>query len=87
MKLIRLSLVCLICGLLTITAGCKQDRVQVVNTTSGIVIHSSDFTNTQQAQKTPKARIEQVSPPTAKSTGNVIRLGDEYESIDIGPVF
>ena len=87
MKLIRLSLVCLICSLLTITAGCKQDRVQVVNTTSGIVIHSSDFTNTPQPQKKTQARMEQVAPPSAKSTGNVIRLGDEYESIDIGPVF
>ena len=87
MKLIRLSLVCLICGLLTITAGCKKDRIQVVNTTSGIVIHSSDFTNSPQPQKKSQASIEQVSTPTAKSTGNVIRLGDEYESIDIGPVF
>lgn len=87
MKLIRLSLVCLICGLLTITAGCKQDRVQVVNTTSGIVIHSSDFMDSQEAKKTPQARMEQVSAPSAKSTGNVIRLGDGYENIDLGPVF
>lgn len=87
MKLIRLCLVCLICGLLTVTAGCKQDRVQVVNTKSGIVIHSSDFSDGGSKSAPQSAKMEQISTPTAKSTGNVIRLGDGYESIDLGPVF
>lgn len=83
----RYSLICLICGLALTVTGCTKEPVQVVNTSSGIVIHSSDFTGNTTKTSSAKARYEQVGKPTEKSTGTVIRLGDGYESIDLGPVF
>ena len=83
----RYSLICLICGLALTVTGCTKEPVQVVNTNSGIVIHSSDFTGNTTKTSSAKARYEQVGKPTEKSTGTVIRLGDGYESIDLGPVF
>lgn len=67
--------------------GCTKEPVQVVNTTSGIVIHSSDYTCATTRTSSVKARYEQVGQPTEKSTGTVIRLGDSYQSLDLGPVF
>lgn len=90
MKIIHYSMVCLICGLLVITAGCKKTPVTVVNTRSGVLINSSDFTGGLQQKAIHKANtasIEQVSQPTAKSTGNVIHLGGGYEKIEMGPLF
>lgn len=88
MKLIRYSLVCLICGLMVTVTGCQKQHAQVINTSSGIVIHSSDFTGGQPTQKVASTvRLEQKSQPTAKSTGTVIHLGDGYEKIDVGPIF
>lgn len=88
MKLFRYGLVCLICGLSIFITGCQKDHVSVVNTKSGIVIHSSDFTN-ELKDKAAKsaARIKQETKPTAKSSGNVIKLGDGYEKVDLGPIF
>lgn len=83
----RYSLICLICGLALTVTGCTKEPVQVVNTNSGIVIHSSDFTSTPTKTSSAKARYEQVGKPTEKSTGTVIRLGDGYENLDLGPVF
>lgn len=90
MKIFHYSMICLICGLLVITAGCKKNTVTVVNTQSGVVINSSDFTGGLQQKAIQKANttsIEQVTQPTAKSTGNVIHLGGGYEKIEMGPLF
>ena len=88
MKLIQYSLTCGICLLALIVTGCHKQSAPVVNTNSGIIIHSSDFTgNIEQKVASSKARIEQISAPTAKSTGAVIHLGDGYEKIEMGPLF
>lgn len=88
MSLTRYSLICLVCGLLITVTGCTKEPVQVVNTTSGIVIHRSDFTgNTSTRTSSARVRYEQTGTPTEKSTGAVIRLGDSYQSLDLGPVF
>lgn len=87
MSLTRYSLICLVCGLLFTVTGCTKEPVQVVNTTSGIVIHSSDYTSSSTRTSNAKARYEQVGRPTEKSTGTIIRLGDSYGSLDLGPVF
>lgn len=90
MKFIRYSLVCLICGLLITVTGCKKDHVTVVNTNSGVVIHSDDFTGglkEKAAQHARKTHVEQIGKPSAKSSGNVIHLGDGYEKIELGPLF
>lgn len=87
MSFTRYSLICLVCGLLFIATGCTKEPVQVVNTTSGIVIHSSDYTGSSTKSTNAQVRYEQVSKPTEKSTGTVIRLGDSYQSLDLGPVF
>lgn len=87
MNFIRYSVICLVCTLLVCTTGCgKQTRVTVVNTHSGIVIHSSDYIK-EQSNTDYSKRIKQVSKPTAKSTGNVIDLGSSYKSIDINSPF
>ena len=88
MKLIQYSLTCGICLLALTVTGCHKQSAPVVNTNSGIIIHSSDFTgNIEQKVASSKARIEQISAPTAKSTGAVIHLGDGYEKIEMGPLF
>lgn len=68
MKLSNYSLICLICTLVFITYGCNKST-QVVNTRSGIVIHSEDFTGGSTKQ--------------AVDNSNVIRLGDGYEKIEL----
>ena len=84
MNFIRYSVICLVCTLLVFTTGCgKQTRVTVVNTQSGIVIHSSDYIKEQSTKTDYSKRIKQVSKPTAKSTGNVIDLGSSYKNIVI----
>lgn len=88
MKLIKYSFIFGICTLTLITTGCHKKSAPVVNTNSGIIIHSSDFTGgLEQKVASSKARIEQISAPTAKSTGTVIHLGDGYEKIEMGPLF
>jgi len=83
----RYSLICLVFGLLVTATGCTKEPMQVVNTTSGIVIHSSDFTGETTRTSSVKSRYEQVGKPTEKSTGTIIRLGDSYQNLDLGPVF
>lgn len=86
MKLIRYSLVCCMCALVITVTGCTPKTV--VNTNSGVVIHSNDFTgNLQKKVAASSDRIRQVNTPTAKSTGQIIRLGDGYEKIEMGPLF
>lgn len=87
MNSFRYIVVCLVCGLLITATGCSKEPVQVVNTHSGIVIHSSDFTGDTRKASGPSVRVEQVSQPTEKSTGTIIRLGDSYQSLDLGPIF
>ena len=88
MKLIRYGFVCLIGALMITVTGCQKQHTQVVNTSSGIVIHSSDFTGGAPKKVADSSvKYEQLSKPTPKSTGAVIRLGDGYENIDLGPVF
>ena len=88
MSLARYSLICVFCGLIITVTGCTKEPVQVVNTNSGILIRSSDYINpTTQKTTSTKVRYEQVSAPTNKSTGTVIRLGDGYENIELNPVF
>lgn len=87
MKLIRYSLVCLICGLLITVTGCTQNRVSVVDTNSGVVIHASDFTGGIQEKAQTAKKIRQTGSPTAKSSGAVIDLGGGYEKVQMGPLF
>ena len=88
MKLMYYNFIFAICILTLITTGCQKNSAPVINTSSGIIIHSSDFTgNLEQKVASSKARIEQISAPTAKSTGAVIHLGDGYEKIEMGPLF
>lgn len=86
MKLIRYSLILGLCTLVITVTGCTQ-KSAVVNTNSGIVIKSNDFTGGFKQRAAESDRIRQVSAPTAKSTGNVIHLGDGYEKIEMGPLF
>ena len=88
MKFIRYSVICLICAVLVCSTGCGQkSRVSVVNTNSGIIIHSSDYIKEQSTPVDYSKKIKQVSAPTAKSTGNVIDLGSSYKSIEINSPF
>lgn len=89
MKLFRYGFVCLMCGLVILTTGCQKGRDSVVNTRSGVVIHSSDFTvgvkqkvSDFSSHKTPS---QESQKPTV--SGNVIHLGGGYEEIDLGPLF
>ncbi len=68
MKLLKYSLICSICVLMIAIYGCTNTS-QVVNTKSGIVIHSEDFTG--------------GSTKDAIYDSNVIRLGDGYEKIEL----
>lgn len=87
MKIVRYSVVCLICGLMLMVTGCQKNRVTVVNTNSGVVIHSDDFTGGFKQKAAEASRVKQVNAPTAKSTGAVINLGSGYEKIEMGPLF
>lgn len=83
----RYSLVCVVCVLaLTLTGCTSSSNTTVVNTSSGIVINSSDFggSSTKTAYSN---KIEQQNQPTTRTTGRVIHLGDSYKSLDLGPVF
>ncbi len=68
MKLSNYILICLICALTVVAYGCSKLNNPVVNTKSGIVIHSEDFTK---------------SGDTNIDNQNVIRLGDGYEKIEL----
>lgn len=79
MNIVRYSTVFMICAMMLLLSGCTKNRVSVVNTSSGVVIHASDY-------NTPKTNDKMIqTTPTAKSTGSVIRLGDGYEKIDFPP--
>lgn len=67
--------------------GCTKNRVSVVNTNSGVVIHSSDFTGGFQEKAKSANKVRQVNSPTAKSSGAVIDLSGGYEKIEMGPLF
>ncbi len=87
MKLFRYSLICVMCVLLLMVTGCKGNEKPVVNTQSGVVINSNDFTGGFKERVSTSQKIKQVSQPTAKSTGRVIDLGGGYEKIEMGPLF
>lgn len=67
--------------------GCTKNRVSVVNTNSGVVIHANDFTGGFQEKAKTANKVRQVNAPTAKSSGAVIDLGGGYEKIEMGPLF
>ncbi len=87
MKIIRYSVVCIICAMTFMVTGCNKNHVSVVNTSSGVVINANDFTGGFKEKAASSAQIKQVSAPTAKSSGNVIDLGGGYEKIEMGPLF
>ena len=69
MKLSNYILICMICALTVVAYGCSKVSNQVINTRSGIVIHSEDFTG--------------GSSKDAVGDSNVICLGDGYENIEL----
>lgn len=73
MKLFRYSLVILVCAFAVFATGCQKTAVSVLNTESGIVIHSSDYT------AKPKAKTE--------VNGRLIKMGDETSNSSYGPSF
>ncbi|MBS4760170.1 MAG: hypothetical protein KHX03_05690 [Clostridium sp.] len=89
MKLFRYGLVCLICGLVILSTGCQKGHDSVVNTRSGVVIHSSDFTVgvKQKVSDFSSKRKSDEDRQEPRVSGNVIHLGDGYEKIDLGPLF
>ncbi len=87
MNINRYGIICLVCGLLLFVTGCDKSKVSVINASSGVVIHSSDFTGGLQEKVATSGQIKQVSKPTAKSTGAVIDLSGGYEKIEMGPLF
>ena len=88
MKWMNYSLICLFCGLLIVTAGCQKSQSSVVNTKSGVVIHSSDFTGGfKERSATYEQNKNKAFAPKPKTTGNVIHLGDGYEKIELSPLF
>lgn len=64
------SLVFIICALLIATIGCTNVHNQVVNTNSGVIFHSSEFTN-------------KSHNPDSQYSSNVIHLGEDYEKIEL----
>ena len=69
-------------------AGCQKTSSSVVNTKSGVVIHSSDFTGGfKERSATYEQNKTKTLPQKPKTTGNVIHLGDGYEKIELSPLF
>ena len=87
MKIIRYSVVCLVCCLTILITGCQSKETHVVNTHSGVVIRADDITGGLTTKSADTNQIKQVSAPTAKSTGRVIHLGAGYEDIKMGQPF
>lgn len=87
MNKVNICFVCLLCALLLTVTGCSKKKVSVINASSGVVVHSSDFTGGFQKKVESKNQIKQVSEPTAKSSGRVINLGGGYEKIELSPLF
>ena len=87
MKIIRYSVVCLVCCLAILTTGCQNRETQVINANSGVVIRADEITGGLTTKTSGSNQIKQVSAPTAKSTGRVIHLGAGYEDIKMGQPF
>lgn len=73
MKLFRYSFIILICGFAVFAAGCQKTTVSVVNTSSGILIRSSDY----------------IAKPKAKTevNGRLIKMGNDSSNSNYGPSF
>ena len=70
MKLTYCGLVCIVCALLVISAGCSSIPNKVVNTTSGLIFHSSEIIG----EKTGSVR---------QDSSGIIRMGEGYEKIEL----
>lgn len=70
MKLAYCSLVCIICALLVISTGCSSIPNKVVNTSSGLIFHSSEVLGEQQGS-------------VRQDSSGIIRMGEGYEKIEL----
>ncbi len=70
MKLTYYGLVCVVCALLILSTGCRTIPNKVVNTSSGLIFHSSEIIG----EKTGSVR---------QDPSGIIRMGEGYEKIEL----